>query len=134
MDLNHINLSAPANQLKEVKDFYCGVLELKEGYRPPFKSKGHWLYADDKAIVHLVEVEKQTDLGGVRGQQRYLDHVAFEMSGIAAFIARLEDNNIQYRVNQVPNSNLIQLFFSDPVGLKLEANFYAEVLPGTAIA
>src|SRR5262245_35287262 len=56
--IDHINIRAPAALVGEMKDFYQRVLGLSSGWRPPFKSRGHWLYLEDKPIVHLVEDEK----------------------------------------------------------------------------
>lgn len=44
MQLEHINIKAPQALLEEVRDFYCTVPGLREGFRPHFSGKGHWLY------------------------------------------------------------------------------------------
>lgn len=33
--------------------FFKTVLGVEEGYRPPFPSPGHWLYLDDRPVIHL---------------------------------------------------------------------------------
>ena len=53
ISLDHFNLSAPSAVLEELRRFYCDVLGLTVGRRPPFGSDGYWLYAGDLALVHL---------------------------------------------------------------------------------
>ena len=36
--------------------FLEAVLGVREGYRPPFPSPGHWLYLDDRPVIHLAAV------------------------------------------------------------------------------
>ncbi len=55
MKLHHINIKAPRELLQQERDFFCVVLGLHEGIRPDFSIRVYWLYAGDKAIVHLSE-------------------------------------------------------------------------------
>jgi catechol 2,3-dioxygenase-like lactoylglutathione lyase family enzyme len=120
--IDHINIRVPRELLPQVRDFYCAVLGLEEGFRPAFSSEGYWLYADDKAIVHLslgaetVPVDART----------CLDHVAFQAAGLEAFRARLDALGIAYRSSYIPELHMSQLFFSDPAGTGLEVNFPRE--------
>ena len=34
--------------------FYCGLLGLVDGKRPPFGFPGLWLYAGDRPILHVI--------------------------------------------------------------------------------
>ena len=125
MQIDHINIRAPRALLEEVRDFYCAVLGLEEGFRPGFSGKGHWLYCADRALVHLSLDPGQT--AGVGGG--HLDHVAFQAVGLSEFLARLEAHGIHYRSSRVPELELTQLFFSDPAGTGLEVNFRGEAMP-----
>ena len=119
--LDHINLRAQRAMLDELKNFYCQVIGLHEGFRPAFAGFGYWLYAQESAIVHLYEAgpgeERQT------GVATTIDHFAFSCSNIAEFEARLQQLDIRYRKAQVPLINQVQLFMQDPAGNKLELNF-----------
>jgi len=77
MNLDHFNIAAPMPLLEEVRDFYCEVLGLTDGFRPSFGRRGFWLYAGDKPLIHLIESERHH----ASERQGYLDHIAFRMSG-----------------------------------------------------
>lgn len=122
MHIDHINIRAPRELLRQVREFYCAVLGLEEGFRPAFPSEGHWLYADDKPIVHL-------SLGAETAQaaaRTCLDHVAFQAAGLDDFRARLDALGVEYRSSYIPELHMSQLFFSDPTGTGLEVNFPRE--------
>jgi catechol 2,3-dioxygenase-like lactoylglutathione lyase family enzyme len=106
MQIDHINIKTPQSLMDEVRDFYCAVLGLEEGFRPSFPTEGHWLYSKDRPLVHLSLGPEQT----VDGRCGYLDHVAFQAC-------------------HVPVLELTQLFFDDPAGNGLEVNFPGEAMP-----
>jgi catechol 2,3-dioxygenase-like lactoylglutathione lyase family enzyme len=54
---NHYNLRAPRELMEQLKAFYCDVLGLTQGKRPPFDSFGYWLYAGDQCVLHLSEAQ-----------------------------------------------------------------------------
>jgi catechol-2,3-dioxygenase len=122
MKLDHINISAPMEILMEVRDFYCSVLGLKEGYRPDFGQKGFWLYSSDKPLIHLSECDAAlTDM-----KQGYLNHVAFQTTGLEDMIERLKTKNIEYRSSYIAEIKMSQIFFHDPAGTRIEVNFLNE--------
>ena len=120
--LDHINLRAPRALMDALRDFYCDVVGLRLGSRPPFSSHGYWLYAGDQAVVHLSEA--LSDVPITKSPTVY-DHAAFSCSDRAAFEALLRDRGIEYRVAEVPLTNQVQLFFRDPAGHGVELNFRA---------
>ncbi len=124
MHIDHINISAPMQLLEKVRDFYCAVFRLEEGFRPVFGQNGFWLYSKDKPIIHLSESDGHMANAG----QGCLDHVAFRATGLKAQIERLDSQQVDYRSNHVPELNMTQLFFHDPAGTGLEVNFLEEVL------
>ena len=119
MRLDHINIKAPAALLEEVREFYCEVFGLREGFRPRFAGKGYWLYAEERALVHLSLAPDLRPSGAVAA----LDHVAFRAEGLDAFVSRLDRLGLDYRSSRVPELQLTQLFFDDPAGTRLEVNF-----------
>lgn len=119
MHIDHINIAAPAALLKKVMQWYSGVLDLKEGFRPNFRSQGFWLYADDKPIIHLSERDEFLQ----HDRQGYLDHVAFQTSGLQAMEERLKALGIDYHANHIPEIPMTQLFTRDPAGTGIEINF-----------
>jgi len=122
MYIDHINISTPRELLNEVKDFYCNVLGLKNGFRPNFSRFGYWLYAGDKALIHLIE----SDSHFANEKQGYLDHFAFRATGLASILQRLDSHQIEYRTSFIAEKNLTQVFFKDPAGIGVEIGFVAE--------
>jgi|SRR5215831_18452375 len=119
--IDHINIRAPKTLVSELKDFYEGVIGLHAGWRPPFKSAGHWLYAGGSPIVHLVEDQAVHGSEGPRGSK--IDHVSFACSGLKEYVELLEARGILFRRAEVPGSSLVQLFLSDPAGNGVELQF-----------
>jgi catechol-2,3-dioxygenase len=122
MRLDHVNIKAPGSLIEKVKEFYCQVLDLEPGFRPEFSSRGYWLYAADKPIIHLsLSSEMQgSESGG------YIDHVAFQTSGLEAVVEKLTSLNIQMRRNFIPELDMTQIFIHDPAGIGVEINFPGE--------
>jgi catechol-2,3-dioxygenase len=120
LGLNHYNIRAGQPLIGRVRDFYVDVVGLHEGWRPPFDFPGHWLYAGDAAVVHLVE----TSAGQTTAPPpTTLDHVAFTCTGIDDFEAKLNSLGIAYRKAGVPGARVQQLFVKDPAGNGVELNF-----------
>jgi glyoxylase I family protein len=118
--LNHYNIRAGQPLIGRVRDFYVDVIGLREGDRPPFNFPGHWLYAGDMPVVHLVETQAQQTSAPPAGT---LDHVAFTCTGFDEFEARLKEQGIGYRKSDVPGARVKQLFVQDPAGNGVELNF-----------
>lgn len=118
--LNHYNIRAGQPLIGRVRDFYVEVIGLREGDRPPFNFPGHWLYAGDSPVVHLVETPSQQTSAPPAGT---LDHVAFTCTGIDEFEARLKARGVGYRKSDVPGTRVKQLFVQDPAGNGVELNF-----------
>lgn len=119
--IDHYNLRAPRDLLDRLKEFYVNAVGLTEGPRPPFRSFGYWLYADDKDMLHLTE--------SAAGETRSLDvettfdHIAFSCRNLEKMEMRLRGQGISYERDEVPGRNNIQLFFKDPAGNGIELNF-----------
>lgn len=113
--IHHVNIRAPARDIANLRQFYCEIVGLREGWRPPFQSRGHWLYAGVQPIVHLVEGED-----GSGKASRGVDHVAFRCADLAPVIERLRGRGIDFQLNQVPSLGDQQLLFRDPLGIGVE--------------
>ena len=119
--LDHYNLRAARELLDALRTFYCDVVGLKQGHRPPFGTSGYWLYAGEHAVLHLSE----TDANEVRqpGVVNTFDHVAFACSRLAETEASLAAMKVPYRVAKVPATGVTQIFLTDPAGHGVELNF-----------
>ncbi len=99
-------------------NFYTGILDFSEGFRPPFNFPGCWLYASESAEIHLV-----FDNSEPSDNYNPVDHIAFVASGYKETIQRLENANWEYRYSDVPDTNIRQIILVDPNDVKLELNF-----------
>ena len=119
--LNHYNLRAPRPLLDAIRNFYCDVVGLKEGARPPFNFFGYWLYAGNDPILHLVEAHGTEQRGA--GEFGTFDHVAFTCHGRREMEAQLLSRGVAFRVAEVPGAGQVQFFLKDPAGNGVELNF-----------
>ena len=121
--LHHFNYRAPAAELRAIRDFYCDVLGFIDGSRPPFHIPGHWLYAGNLPIVHLIEMSAEQSLAPVEERQSALDHVALRCTDLEGMLARLRAHDIPHSSMKVPGTGATQVFCKDPTGMGVELNF-----------
>ena len=138
ISLNHYSIRSA--DLPACAHFYCDLLGLQVGPRPPFPFPGLWLYAGDSdnyanAVVHIIGF----DAADPEGLKQYLgerdpaslqgtgvvDHVALFATGLAATLARLQASGLGLRERSVPLLGLHQVFVDDPNGVVVELNFPA---------
>ena len=117
----HINLRVPHEKLEACRSFYCDVLGLEVGPRPPFKSVGYWLYANGAPIIHLVS--ETAAASATRHGHPTMDHVAFDCTDLSATLTVLQAHEIPYRLSTVPTLDILQINFTDPVGVGVELSF-----------
>ena len=98
--------------------FYIDLLDLTDGFRPPFDFPGVWLYAEENAVIHLVFSDSESDV-----ICNPVDHIAFEVTGFEETKLRLENGNWEFCCSNVPDAQIRQIFLVDPNGAKLELNF-----------
>ena len=123
--------------LEASRRFYTEVLQLRVGFRPPFRFPGLWLYfGDDETdygVVHLIGVDPNGpgalhDYFGERpGSDRTgtgsVDHIAFLATDWPRMRARCDKNGVGYVQNTVPALGLHQVFIVDPSGVTIELNY-----------
>jgi len=119
--IDHYNLRSDEKMIETLKDFYINILGLKLGYRPPFKSKGYWLYAKEQDVLHL-SLSKD-NIKNLINVNSTLDHVSFSASDKSFFMETLEKNNIFFKERYISEINVDQLFFKDPAGNGIELIF-----------
>lgn len=117
LGLDHINIAT--DKLAETRAFYVEVLGLTERWRPDFSFDGHWLYAGDRPVVHLVSREA----AGAGSDTAALNHYAFAIGDIEAAARRLTELGVGFREIGVPGEPIRQLFLQDPNGVTIELNF-----------
>lgn len=118
--LHHYNIRALREQLPAIRDFYIEILGLEEGFRPAFRTFGHWLYAGDQPVVHLTADESSPSAAE---SLCTIDHVAFACSDFDAMCRKLKSANVEYTLAEVPGEGIRQVLFLDPLGNGIELSF-----------
>lgn len=124
--LDHFTIRTPI--LAETVQFYQVILGLTQGWRPRFGFPGHWLYAEEKPILHLVEVGSRA-LDAYLGESSALfgsgrvDHLSFRGTNLAQMQQHLCRQQCQFRERIVPEIGEHQLFIEDPNGITVEMIF-----------
>ena len=121
--LDHYTLRCREDEIDVLRDFYAAVLGLTAGPRPDFSFPGHWLYAGGWPIVHIAGRVPPGTPDGAPGQTGRLDHISFLGTDVATVEAHLHARGIEFQGTPVPGFPLYQLFFHDPVGMKVELTF-----------
>ena len=114
----HINTRSA--DVERTRDFYVRILGLRVGERPPFASRGYWLYLNDQPVLHLVQRQPGETAGEGSGN---VDHVAFQAVDLDATRRILAAEGLPFREAAVPRDNTVQIFVRDPDGLQVELNF-----------
>jgi len=120
LSINHIQLVAEKDLVIQLRDFYCDVVGLSEGFRPAFERFGFWLYIGDKDVIHLI-TPKEGD--GRSLHKSSFDHVAFKTTNYQCVLKRLELLNISFEEKPIPGMSAQQIFLRDPAGNRVELNF-----------
>ena len=120
LSINHIQLVAEKDLVIQLRDFYCDVVGLTEGFRPAFERFGFWLYIGDKDVIHLITPK---DGDGRSSQKSSFDHVAFKTGGYLGVLKKLKSLNISFEEKPIPGTVAHQIFLRDPAGNRVELNF-----------
>lgn len=119
MQLNafdHVNVRT-AN-LDAMVRWYEEVLWMKSGARPNFPFDGAWLYLGDLALVHLVGQEEQP-----KSVDPQIEHFAISASGFKEFMAHLEKQGVEAKVNKIESFGITQVNIFDPDGNHIHIDF-----------
>ena len=134
MPLSHIeHILVAADDIDATRDWYARVLGMRSGAHPDFGFPVHWMYIGDVDVVHIGPSAK----GANARQKEYLgrtsqaastgtgaiDHIAFRATGLPAMLEHLQKEGIEFTQRRANGQALIQLFFYDPNGIKIELNF-----------
>ncbi len=115
--LDHVNLRTA--KLDAMVDWYCTILGMENGARPPFPFPGAWLYAGEHAVVHLIGVDAPPpDAGDLK-----IEHFALTATGLSEFMARLDSADIAYQAVRVPGFNILQINLHDVDGNHIHIDF-----------
>ncbi len=120
LSIIHIQLVAEEELVLQLRDFYCDVVGLTEGFRPVFERFGFWLYIGDKDVLHLITPKE----GDERSSQKSsFDHIAFKTHNYEGVLKKLQSLNISFEEKLIPFMTAYQIFLRDPAGNRVELNF-----------
>lgn len=117
--LDHINIRT--TKLREMVSWYTDVLGLSSGWRPSFPFDGAWMYANEKAIVHLVEIADPPAVGAEVDLK--LEHFALKATDISAFEANLKALGLDFRKTALPETKEVAFNIWDPDGNHIHVDF-----------
>ncbi len=114
------------SRLEDTRHFYEDLLGLENGFRPTaFDTKGYWLYAGDRPIIHLVEDTNTSGNGGEAQRETLTDsggdnHIALACTEARKVVDRLAGADIPYWDRLVKDPLMYQVFVEDPNGILVE--------------
>jgi catechol 2,3-dioxygenase-like lactoylglutathione lyase family enzyme len=112
------------DEIDATRDFWCEVLDLEVGERPPLEFPGYWLYGGGVPCVHVAEraaYVAHSQRIGIPAATGPVEHVAFDAEDYDSTASRIERGGIEASSNAVPGV-MRQLFVEDPNGVKIEIN------------
>jgi catechol 2,3-dioxygenase-like lactoylglutathione lyase family enzyme len=132
--------SIRTTDLDKSRKFYTEIMGFREGFRPPFKFPGIWLYnsedESDYGIVHIIGIDANDPegliayLGDKSAAEEVgtgsVDHIAFLATDLRGMHARLKEAGYEWKDRTVPSLGLHQVFIEDPSGVTIELNYPAE--------
>lgn len=126
--INHFSIRT--EKVSETVHFYCDVLGLKDGFRPPFKFPGAWLYIENQPIVHILDIsDEDNNLNAYLGKRQKsagtgsVDHIALECKDYSGFHRKLSLLGLEFQERFPPETEQRQLFVEDPNGITIELIF-----------
>jgi len=111
--LDHVNLTVVDGP--RMVRFLEQVLDAREGFRPPFGFPGHWVYLDDKPVIHLNVVERAGDF-----PEGIVNHIAFGVYEFEEAKSRVEASGYPWKLAGIPGTPIGQIFVTGPEGLVVE--------------
>ncbi|QQC65576.1 VOC family protein [Paraburkholderia ginsengisoli] len=103
MQLDHATIVTA--DLDTARRFLVDVAGLTEGDRPPFAVAGHWLYANGRPVLHLIDATAPAAAAAAGRTAPRIDHLAFRLDSAAEWqglLERLHAAGIDYQTAQVP--------------------------------
>jgi catechol 2,3-dioxygenase-like lactoylglutathione lyase family enzyme len=123
--LDHFNIRTTPADTERLRDFYRDVLGLQEGKRPSFPFPGHWLYLGDTPVLHIAgRLPPDAPRNGADAAGVGFDHISFRAHGAKEIQGALDAKGIEWKGTPVPGTEMYQMAFLDPVGVKVELIFY----------
>jgi len=117
--LEHVNIRTA--DVAAMTDWYCSVLGMTDGERPPFGVPGAWLYVGEHPVVHLVGEGTEPE-----ARDPKIEHFAFSATGLEEMIGFLKERAIPYETVRVPGLGILQINLFDPDGNHIHIDYAPE--------
>jgi catechol 2,3-dioxygenase-like lactoylglutathione lyase family enzyme len=121
VQMNHIHLYPPKDELPEMKAWYAKMFGGIPGKRESVARPGNWIETDDVPGVNLSFGASDDRRAPTAG--RSLDHIGFEVHNLAEFAKQLEAQGVKFdqavRPSQSSSSAKVA-FLTDPWGTRIE--------------
>jgi len=90
MRLDHVTIVS--SECERLLAFFTGIAGMKDGARPAFGFPGHWLYLDERPVLHLIERAAEPISIRSASQQAAtrIDHLALRIGSADAWRALLQ--------------------------------------------
>jgi catechol 2,3-dioxygenase-like lactoylglutathione lyase family enzyme len=128
LQLDHFTLRTA--KVEETAAFFRDAIGMTEGWRPGFRFPGRWMYAGDRPLVHIANIEADNaEMAAYLGDRAVspgggsLDHISMRCVGLADYQKRLGALGLPFQERVVPELSEHQLFVEDPNGIKIELLF-----------
>jgi len=129
MKLKFDHIALRCADTEKVKSFFTEIIGLTVGYRPPFPFPGFWLYAEEKAVLHLFDRNTNFSKNGqirqdlVSSENNIVDHIALWCDDYQKIMTKIHKNNLNFSETITPDSNIKQVFIQAPENLIVEIDF-----------
>lgn len=120
--LDHVNIQT--TQVEKMVAWYRDVLGMRTGPRPDFPFPGAWLYAGDRAVIHLVGQRGDPAVGSE--VKLKLEHFALTATDYVSFEETLSKESIPHQRFVLDTVGLIQFHLRDPDGNHIHIDFTAD--------
>jgi catechol 2,3-dioxygenase-like lactoylglutathione lyase family enzyme len=117
--LHHVSLNVTS--LERAKEFYGGVLGLRELHRPNFGFPGAW-YEVGSQQIHLIVLPSSQTIRNDKSLSSREAHFALRVENYFETLDWLKKNNIELLDKFNSNSGFAQIFCADPDGNLIELN------------
>ncbi|HVP29266.1 MAG TPA: VOC family protein [Myxococcota bacterium] len=109
--IEHVQLAMPAGGEERAREFYAGVLGIRETPKPPhLAARGGVWFEDDRLKIHL-----GVDREFVPARKA---HPALLVEGLGALVERLRGQG--YAVEAEPLAGFLRVYVHDPFGNRIE--------------
>ncbi len=128
LHLDHFTLRTA--KVEETAAFFRDAIGMTEGWRPGFRFPGKWMYAGDRPMVHIANVEaNNAQMTAYLGNREVtpgggsLDHISLRCTGLSDYQKRLSALRLAFQERVVPELSEHQVFLEDPNGIRIELLF-----------